>query len=69
MLPVLGYDGWQVEAVIVDLGDGLREWIELRHGDERCYVTTASERDVVLREHSVDPASLVEVGTIEDGCE
>ncbi|WP_030443810.1 hypothetical protein [Actinoplanes subtropicus] len=69
MSPVLADDGWQVETVEIDLGTGLREWIEVRGGDQRRYVATAAERDVVLREHGVDPAALAEVETIDDGCE
>jgi hypothetical protein len=69
MLPVLAYDGWQVETVEIDLGGGLREWIEIRHGNTTAYAATVAERDVVLREHHVDPGRLAEVDTIDDGCE
>ncbi|WP_030443748.1 hypothetical protein [Actinoplanes subtropicus] len=50
MSPVLADNGWQVETVEIDLGTGLHEWIEIRGGDQRLYVATAAERDVVLRE-------------------
>ena len=69
MLPVLEHQGWQVETVEIDLGTGLREWIEIRHGGERRYVATVAERDVVLREHDVDPGALVHATTVDDGCE
>ena len=70
MLPVFEHQGWQVETVEIDLGAGLREWIELRHGDDGPrHVATVAERDAVLREHGVDPQALTEVDAIDDGCE
>ncbi|GAA3943150.1 hypothetical protein [Actinoplanes auranticolor] len=69
MLPVLEYQGWQVETVEIDLGAGLRAWIEIRYGDQRRHVATLAERDAVLREHGVDPGVLTVLDTIEDGCE
>ena len=69
MLPVLEHQGWQVELVQIDLSTGLREWIEVRHGEQRRYVATVDERDAVLRQHGVDPTALTEVDTIDDGCE
>lgn len=68
MLPVLAHNNWQVETVAIDLGTGLREWIEIRHGDQRMYCATTAERDVVLREHGIDPGDLADVEP-EDGCE
>ena len=53
----------------LDLGTGLREWIEVRHGDTRWHVATLSERDRLLRERGVDPAALREQDTVDDGCE
>jgi hypothetical protein len=69
VLPVLEYQGWQVETVEIDLGTGLREWIEIRHGGERRYVATVAQRDVVLQKHGVDPGSLVRAAAVDDGCE
>ncbi len=70
MLPILQARDWQVETVEIDLGDGLREWIEIRHGtDPPRYVVTVVDRDRVLREHGVDPAALVDIDVIDDGCE
>lgn len=69
MLPVLECPGWQVETVIIDLGDGLREWIEIRHGDEPTYCASAAQRDLVLRGHGVAISQFVEVDTVFDGCE
>lgn len=70
MLPILEDQEWQVETVELDLGAGLREWIEIRHGDDSPrYVATVAERDAVLREHGVDPGALTEIVVIDDGCE
>jgi hypothetical protein len=70
VLPVLEHQGWQVETVELDLGTGLREWIEIRHSDDGPrYVATVAERDAVLREHGVDPSALTEIVVIDDGCE
>jgi hypothetical protein len=69
VLPVLAHAGWQVETVSVDLGTGLREWIEIRHGDEIAYAATVAKRDVLLRDHGINPADLTAVETINDGCE
>ena len=69
MLPVLVDGDWQVEAVIVDLGSGLREWIEIRNETAAMYVSTVADRDRVLRAHGVNPARLIAVDTIDDGCE
>lgn len=68
MLPVLAYGEWQVETVEVDLGTGLREWIEIRRGGQHSYVATDEELDVILREHSIEPACLVPIQP-EDGYE
>jgi hypothetical protein len=69
VLPVLAHGVWQVETVEIDLGDGLREWIEIRRGDTTVYAATVAERDVVLGEHGVEPVRLAQVDTIDDGCE
>jgi len=70
VLPVLEHQQWQVETMHLDLGTGLRPWIEIRHGeDELWHVATVAERDAVLREHGVDPAALKSVDVIDDGCE
>jgi hypothetical protein len=70
VLPVLERQGWQVETMEIDLGTGLREWIEIRHGtDHPRHVATVAERDTVLREHGVDPRALTEIDVIDDGCE
>jgi hypothetical protein len=69
VLPVLVNADWQVETVLIDLGAGVREVIEIRHGAQRSHVATVAERDAVLREHGVDPAVLTAVDTIDDGCE
>jgi hypothetical protein len=60
---------WQVETVELDLGTGLREWIEVRHSDARWHVATLGERDRLLRERGVDPADLREQDIVDDGCE
>lgn len=70
VLPVLAHREWQVETMIVDLGTGMRDWIAIRRGDETlAYVATVAERDLLLREHGVDPARLSEDPTPDDGCE
>jgi hypothetical protein len=67
VLPVLEHQGWRVETVELDLGAGLREWIEIRHGDDGPrYVATVAGRDAV---HGVDPRDLTETVVIDDGCE
>jgi hypothetical protein len=69
VLPVLAHGEWQVETVEIDLGNGLREWIEIRHGEQRTHVETTAARDTVLRGHGINPATLIPVETIDDGCE
>ncbi|MFI5895669.1 hypothetical protein ACIA5D_36795 [Actinoplanes sp. NPDC051513] len=69
VLPVLTHADWQVETILIDLGNGLREWIEIRHDNEIAYAATVAERDVVLREHGINPADLTAADTIDDGCE
>ena len=69
VLPVYVCQGWQVESVVVDLGTGLREWIEVRNGPDRLYCATPAERDVVLREYDLKMSDFVEAGTVDDGCE
>lgn len=69
VLPVLVRDGWQVETVVVDLGTGLREWIEIRHNGNRLYCATAVERDVVLGEYGLRIGDFAEADTVDDGCE
>lgn len=69
VLPVYAHNGWQVETMMIDLGSSMRERIEIRHGEEIAYAATIAERDVVLREHGIDPARLAEVDAIDDGCE
>ncbi len=69
VLPVYVRAGWQVETVWADLGTGLREWIEIRHGDQRHYCATGAERDKVLASHGVALRDFTETDTIEDGCE
>lgn len=58
MLPVLVHQQRQVETVELDLGTGLREWIEVRHDDTRWHVAALADRDRLLRENGVDPAAL-----------
>ena len=55
--------------MVVDLGTGLREWIEVRNGLDRLYCATPAERDVVLREYDLEMSDFVEAGTVDDGCE
>ena len=31
VLPIHVRDGWQVETALLDRGDGVREWVEVRH--------------------------------------
>jgi hypothetical protein len=69
LLPLLAHADWQVEIVIADLGTALRESIEVRHSDHRLYCTTALQRDVVLREHSLDLRDFTETDVDDDGCE
>jgi hypothetical protein len=69
VLPVFEYQGWQVETVEVGLGTGLRELIEIRHGDDCWQVATLAERDALLRQSGIDPLELTEMATAEDGCE
>jgi hypothetical protein len=69
VLPVLEHAGRQVDTVEIDLGTGLREWIEIRHREHRMYCATTAERDLTLREHGIDPAALVAVDSAEDGSE
>jgi hypothetical protein len=77
--PVLTFGRWQVETVAIDRGSGLREWIEVRGGDETAYCATAAELQRLLRDrgrtttpavrHGLDLATFTEVDTIDDGCE
>jgi hypothetical protein len=69
VLPVWEYQGWQVETVMADLGYGLAERIEIRHGESCWQVATLAERDELLIGHGVDPGALTEATTVEDGCE
>jgi hypothetical protein len=69
VLPVFEHQGWQVETIEVGLGTGLRELIEIRHGDDCWQVTTIAERDALLELSGIDPLELTEMAAFEDGCE
>lgn len=69
VLPVYVFVGRQVETAWADLGTGLREWVEVRHGAERRFCATAAQRDVFLRSHGFDLRDFTEAETVEDGCE
>jgi hypothetical protein len=68
VLPVLGYDGWQVETVWVDRGTGLSEWIELRHGTTTEYLKTRADLLLLLQRHGLRYGHFAEIEP-EDGCE
>ena len=55
--------------MIVDLGGGLRGWIEIRHAGSRLFCATVLERNVVLREYGLKIGDFAEADTVDDGCE
>jgi hypothetical protein len=69
VLPVLVYRDVQVETVVVDLGDGVRQWIEVRDGDRVEYCASLAELPHVLHRRGLRYADLAPVDTIDDGCE
>jgi hypothetical protein len=69
VLSVMESGGCQVETVEIDLGTGLRPWIEIRRGDDHWHVATVPERDALLLSYGIDPLALSEATAIEDGCE
>lgn len=69
MLPVLVHGDLQVETVILDLGTGVREWIEVRDGDRVEYCVDQAQLLQVLYRRGPRYADLVPVDTIDDGCE
>jgi hypothetical protein len=68
VLPVLEHAGWQVETVWLDRGDGLHEWIEIRHGDAVEYARTRADLFQFLQRHGLRYGDFTEV-QVEDGCE
>jgi hypothetical protein len=68
VLPVLGHAGWQVETVWLDSGCGMREWIEIRHGNAVEYVRSRSELLQLFQRHGLRYGDFKEI-QVEDGCE
>lgn len=68
VLPVLGHADWQVETVWLDRGDGIGEWIEIRHGNAVNYVRTRPELLQLLQRHGLRYGDFIEIQA-EDGCE
>ena len=64
---------WQVEAVSLDRGDGLRRWFAVHAGDTVTYLATAAEVQEHLAAHGRSGADLVPpdegLPDGEDGCE
>jgi hypothetical protein len=69
VLPVLAYGEWQVEALILDLGDGWREWIEVRRGDAVEHCATRADLAALLHRHELRLTDFAELDTVQDGCE
>ncbi|RSM67445.1 hypothetical protein DMB66_15950 [Actinoplanes sp. ATCC 53533] len=65
---MLEHAGWQVETVWLDRGDGLREWIELRHNSAVEYVRTRPELLKLFQRHGLRSGDFREI-RVEDGCE
>jgi hypothetical protein len=59
----------QVETILVDLGTGMREWIEVRQGHQVEYCTDRTELLQLLCRRGLRYEDLVAVDTIDDGCE
>jgi hypothetical protein len=68
VLPVLANNGWQVETIWLDRGDGWREWIEIRHGNAVEHVRTRPELLQLLQRHGLRYGDFAEI-QVEDGCE
>ena len=69
VLPVHVYAGWQVETMPLDLGTGLREWVEVRHGEDVWHCADRVEAARLLARQGVDLRRFAQVDTIDDGCE
>jgi hypothetical protein len=70
VLPVYVHAEWQVEEVLLDRGDGLRSWWEIRHGDDATLeCRTTAEVDRYLTGHGLALHQLTPTDTIDDGCE
>ncbi len=67
--PVLAHRGWEVETVLLDRGDGPREWIEVRTAGQTRHFATVDEVREVLASYGLDLSRFVPVDTIDDGCE
>jgi hypothetical protein len=67
--PVLVRGDWQVETVWLDRGTGLREWIEVRAGEQTFYCASETQLRRLLHRHGLDPEMFTPVDTIDDGCE
>ncbi|MGI5214927.1 hypothetical protein [Plantactinospora sp. CA-290183] len=69
VLPILVHRDWQVETVWLDRDDGLREWIEVRHGERIYHCESIAELHRLLHQRGLDLAEFREVDTVDDGCE
>lgn len=68
MLPVLAYDGWRIDTILLDRGEGLCEWVELRHGNPVEYVSDRADLLQLLQRHGLRYADFREI-EVDDGCE
>jgi hypothetical protein len=69
VLPVYELGGWQVERVMLDRGDGLRAWWEIRHDGTSEYCRDRTAVRVMLAGHGLEFGRFGAVDTIDDGCE
>ncbi|WP_199515950.1 hypothetical protein [Nucisporomicrobium flavum] len=69
VLPIYVRDDWQVETVLLDRGDGLREWVEVRHDGAVEHFPDHAAVQHMLSGQGLDLARFTPVDTIDDGCE
>ncbi|MDR7277626.1 hypothetical protein [Catenuloplanes atrovinosus] len=69
MQPVLVHGPWQVETVLLDRGDGYREWVEVRRDDHVWHVPTLTAAQDILSQHGLRLADFTQADTVDDGCE
>jgi hypothetical protein len=69
VLPVLVHGEWQVETVMLDLGSGMREWIEVRGYGSVQHCDGCCALQQLLQHHRLSLADFAEVDTTDDGCE
>jgi hypothetical protein len=68
VLPVLAHRGWQIEPVLLDRGTGMRELVEVRHGEQVFYCAGREELIMLLDSNGRRLDEFVQIEP-EDGCE